>query len=408
MKKRIILHLAILFMPLLGFSQNEDIEKRMDKVNTLISKNKVDKAAEKLEDILDDYSTYGAGWDLLSKIRYSQWDRSKKNDSGGQVVVTVEGKDNDEETTKMASDLAEMLNGISPAKIAYNKYINTLRKATLFSNDSYYSSILLRSDRVKVDVDTNLNKKAIMLFNKGEISFQNKNFQEAAENYQKAIDVQPNFYKARLYLGDSYYYKRDYVKAIQKFNEAKEAFPRMLEPRKYLVDAYAKEELYQKCQEEAIATFTIYPDGSMKQKLADIVTINKKTLDIKWTQRKCYPNKIKNNNKFTFSEETIESNEWSAYKAAKGKIKEYCNVQGIIEKKNDVTTLKYLELYSWEELLKNDKSPELDEARKMQELGYLDCYVFVTCFHQDLYDQYLDFSINNSDKIIEYFNTFIK
>ena len=66
-----------------------------------------------------------------------------------------------------------------------------------------------------------------------------------------------------------------------------------------------------------------------------------------------------------------------------------------------------MELYSWEEMLKNSKDSSLDEARRMQKDGYLDCYVFVTCFHFDIYSQYLDFTKNNSNKIKEYYKKYI-
>ena len=69
---------------------------------------------------------------------------------------------------------------------------------------------------------------------------------------------------------------------------------------------------------------------------------------------------------------------------------------------------KYLEIYSWEKMLAESEDKSLDEAKKMQELGYLDCYVMITCFHQDFYEQYQDFAANNKDRIIKYFDLIIK
>jgi len=43
----------------------------------------------------------------------------------------------------------------------------------------------------------------------------------------------------------------------------------------------------------------------------------------------------------------------------------------------------------------------------MQKDGFLDCYVLVTCFHYDIYDQYLDFVTKNKDKVIEYYNKYL-
>jgi tetratricopeptide (TPR) repeat protein len=381
----------------------------MSKIEALISKNKVEKATKKLESLLNDYSRYGEGWDLLSKIKYQEYvNREQYNfEFGGNITVEVEGEENDDEAQKMAQDLAAMLNGLSPAKVAYHNYINTLRTATLMTNDAYYSSILLRSEKVVINVDSNITDEAYAFYKQGERAFSNRNYHEAAEFYQKAIEEQPNYYKARLYLGDAYYFKQDYIKAIQKFNIAKEEFPYMLEPRKYLVDAYYKEGLYDKSLQEAIETFTIYPDASMKIKLRDVVAIKGKKIAIKWTQRKCFPNKIVKQGVLDYTTAMDDLNGWPAYKAAKEKVEAFCDEKGLISK-NDITRTRYLEVYSWEELLKNDQSPELDEARKMQEMGYLDCYVFITCFHQDIYEQYQDFALNNKGKIIRYFNTFIK
>jgi hypothetical protein len=42
-------------------------------------------------------------------------------------------------------------------------------------------------------------------------------------------------------------------------------------------------------------------------------------------------------------------------------------------------------------------------ARVMDELGYLDCYVLVTLFHQDVYGQFADLVKNQPEKIKKYF-----
>jgi len=49
----------------------------------------------------------------------------------------------------------------------------------------------------------------------------------------------------------------------------------------------------------------------------------------------------------------------------------------------------------------------LDQARKMQEAGFLDCYVLVTCYHIDFYDQYLDFVTKNKAKVVDYYKKFL-
>ena len=51
----------------------------------------------------------------------------------------------------------------------------------------------------------------------------------------------------------------------------------------------------------------------------------------------------------------------------------------------------------------NSSRKHFQFARAMDKLGYLDCYVFVSLFHQDLYGQFADFSVNNMARIKEYF-----
>src|SRR5690606_35572773 len=114
-----------------------------------------------------------------------------------------------------------------------------------------------------------VSSKAIKFFNKAEEEFKNKNYNKAGEYYQRAIEYQPDFYKALLYLGDTYYFMNNYIEAINKFKQCSEKYPHFLEPRKYLVDAYRKEGLYDKSYEEAIEAVLVYPDLSMFAKMED-------------------------------------------------------------------------------------------------------------------------------------------
>lgn len=408
MKKQITLFLVGILISSMAFSQKADIEKRIKKVNKLLAKDKLDKADELLDEILYDYPVSGKLWDFSTKLKLQKWEDSKQLDGifEGNVTVTIEGAKSKEENQKLTNDFLSIINDLTPSKLAYKDLITTLRKATLFTNDAYYSSMIMRLELVDMEVDTNISSLAMEYYREAEREFHNKNYANAAENYQKAIDDQPHFYKANLYLGDTYYFMRDYIEAINKFKQAKEKFPEMLEPRKYLVDSYSKEGLYEKCLEEAIETFTIYPDVSMSQKLRDAARLNDKELEIEWTPRGCIPNTTKESKEKV--ELTTENDPWYHYQMSKEKIMDYCNEDGIITKENSLTNSKYMEVFGWEEMLINNENKQLDEARKMQELGFLDCYVMVTCFHHDFYKQYHDFAMNNEQKIIEYFNTFIK
>ncbi|HLG02924.1 MAG TPA: hypothetical protein VI731_04975, partial [Bacteroidia bacterium] len=121
--------------------------------------------------------------------------------------------------------------------------------------------------------------------------------------------------------------------------------------------------------------------------------------------RPVFPNKI------TESAETTTIEPWNAYHDAKDRIEDYCNDEGVITKKQSLTESKYLEVFSWESMLKKSNS-ENDEvfknfpfARDMQKAGWLDCYCFISAFHYWIHGQYTDFSKKNADRIREYINT---
>ncbi|MEI8202030.1 MAG: hypothetical protein WCH34_03405 [Bacteroidota bacterium] len=64
-------------------------------------------------------------------------------------------------------------------------------------------------------------------------------------------------------------------------------------------------------------------------------------------------------------------------------------------------------MFSWEQMLANSTDPSLEQARQMMKEGFLDCYVFINCFHIDFYDQFLDFVSKNKERIIDYFQKHI-
>lgn len=410
---RISLFLIFLLSGLTGFSQTNELEKKLEKAYELAKKDKLDEAEEYLEKLLSKEPSFGDGWDLLAKIRYKRYQSSKSMDGlfSGMTITTKDKDGNEVKNDSLAKKMAELLASSKPSKTAYSKFIYTARRATLESDDAYHCSFYIRSFLIDYDVDTNVNKKALKYYSNAEEAFGKKNYNEAAKHYQRALEEQPSFYKASLYLGDSYYFLGNYVTAINSFKDCVQKFPRFLEPRKYLVDAYYKEKLYANAFDEAVKSMYVYPDLSMRVKMEDAAFMNGKKVEIFGTARKVFPNQVKINsdlNLYTDKNFPKKSESWSHYTAAFDNVRKYCDDKGRL-KSNPVTQAKYLEVYCWEEMLKktaDDRS--LDEARKMQSLGYLDCYVLVSCFHYDIYDQYLDFAEQNKERIVDYFNTFTR
>lgn len=416
MAKKIVYSILFCLLSSFIFAQTNPAETKLEKIYALIDKNKIKPAEEQLEDLLEKYPSFGKAWDLLAKIKYYNYEQSKKlpNIFQGNISVTTTDEDGNKveaEDDSLASSLMNLLSTMNPSTAAYNEWLMTLKKATLFSNTAYGASINLRNAVRPVEVDTLVNSKALKYFNQAEEEFKNKNYNKAAGLYQRAIDNQPDFYKASLYLGDAFFYAGNYVDAIKYFKKCSDKYPTFLEPRKYLVDAYYKEGLHQKALDEAIKSTMTYPDLSINVKLEDIVYVmGNKTL-VEWQPRGLLPNVIKidtNELVFTEDEKTATPKEpWNFYKNALDKIAQFCNNKGQIIKTTTLTTSNYLEVYSWEEMLNNSSDDELKQAKEMQAKGYLDCYVLITCFHEDIYDQYHHFIANNRDKVLDYYRNVV-
>ena len=418
MKKNYLLFvLVLLFLSKINIAQHPELDKKLNKVYDLAKKGKLNEADKYLSTILNKSPEYGKGWEVLCRIRNQQYENSKISDNilNGNFTITTKDKNGKVVESKddtLINELMKTLEHIKPSKTAYDKYIYTLKKSTLFSNSCYENSIHLRSIYIDKNIDSNIRKTALKYFNDAEKEFRNKNYFQAANYYKKAIEEEPNYYKANLYLGDCYYSMQQYVDALNVFKDVVAKYPNLLEPRKYLTDALMNQQLYEKAYTEAIKTITVYPDMNMFVKIQNILYYQNKKLNIRWTPRMIMPNRIGKDpivsESYNDPEPLIAKNHWLAYKNAKTNIESYCNNQGIINQNNSLTTEKYLEVYSWKEMIKACKDNSMDEAKKMEEDGYLDCYVLITCFHIDIYDQFIDFASKNPQKIEAYFNKYSK
>ncbi len=414
---RVFVFLCLTILSFGAAAQSNPLDKMLVKGQELLNDGKFDDAEKYVVGLLKTNPDYGDGWDLLAAITYKQYEQSKALSISLSGGFSVEAKDENGKKVKGADSLLKSVNDFlkdfNPKKKAYNKFLYTMRKATCSSREAYQSSVFIRTMNVDVEVDSNVSKKALKYFSEAEAEFANKNYNNAATLYKRACEEQPDFYKAHMYLGDCYYATKNYTDAIISFKAARDKFPFLLEPRKYLIDAYGKTYLYDKCVDEAVQTMLIYPDLSMLQKLEDAAYMDHRKVDIKWTPRAVLPNVVEKKglhdiNSYTDGDDTVVLAPWIAYTAALEKISSFCDTNGIVIKPTGLTRSKYLEVYSWEEMLKNSIDPALDEARRMQKLGYLDCYVLVSCFHYDFYNQYRDFVTNNKDRVVAYFKTFTK
>jgi len=354
------------------FAQNS---KEVEKIVKMYNDGKSQKAIEKMQIIVDNEPT-DDNWEILIKMKFYRY----------QNALSSNSKNTDEQ----AAD--KQLSSVS-VSIFYHDFISTCKKASRETNNSIASQYL-RNFIVDHTVDTAISDVAYNEYSTAENYFAQKNYQKAIEFYQRAINLQPNFYRATIYLGDCYWYLQNYDKAIYYFERGIKMYPELLEPRKYLVDALMDKGDYDKALTACIDAIIVYPDAAMFNKLAIIASKTNNNFDLHWMPRTYELN-------ISGTAQPTLSGDLQIYREAKQHVAQNCDSLGIITN-SQVTTTQYLELYSWEKMLELMSAPQYDFAHQMQRAGFLDCYVFISLYHIDIYPQFKHFAANNPEKIKKY------
>jgi tetratricopeptide (TPR) repeat protein len=386
MKKTLIL--ICTFVVTQGFAQ---VSKDAKKATKLFSKGKVDKAVHILENAIKE-DPKDEHWDLLVTMSYKKYLFSKQVFDEQIRQILAKAMSGEENSFNLSSNYID----------DYDYLIEKCKDAQLYTQ-SNIAPILIRTLEVDYSPDTAISQEAKTTFAHGETLFRSGNYEKAREVYQKAYEMEPNYYAAKLYTGDAYYAMKNYDSATVYFSMAKKQCPDLLEPRKYLVDALANNNRFEEGIKECIDGIAVYPDPSMFAKLSDLYAIQDQDLNIQWIPR---------GSRIVYHGNDIQpSNDvnWKIYQSALGDLGKMVDTTGIINKLNRFTTSKYLEVYAWEKMLNSQSIlPEnLKFAKEMKEKGYLDCYVFISQFHIDLYPQFKDFVKNNRKKIHSYINRYL-
>ncbi len=402
---KLLIILAFLFTATIANAQDKvskkDI-KQYDKAVDYFNDRKYTEADKLLLKLTDKYPWQSEIWELRAKNSYYEYLTLKDyNPLKGQFSVTVKG--DGETSDSLTQALTNMLNNLDYGAIRKEGVVNICREATLKAADVIYACILLRSLTIDEPRDTAVGAEAKEQFDSAEEEFRRDNFKGAIKYYTKAIELEPTFYSAHLYLGDAYYNLKDYANAVKYFRKAIKLLPSGLEARKYIVDALyymgSYDEGYAECKEAIL----VYPDISMFNKLNAFAEKKAKKFDKKWIPRGAFPNVMGK-----VRARPVFDKNWNAYADAQLKIEPFCDTTGVIVKSTSLTSSRYAEVYAWEELLKSTPSTMFTEARAMQAAGYLDCYVFLSLFHNDLYAQYKDFAFNNHDRMMAYLDMLSK
>lgn len=332
-------------------------------------------------------------WVKMEFLRYQQ-DRDIY-DNITIEVETPEGEEPDSSVYKFFEDLKTY---------PKTKFINVCRKSTLESS-SHSGDYYLRKYLVDYDPDSARSEKAVSYFDEGKEFMEKEDYELAELNFRKAWAEDSAYYAAIVSLGNTFLAREDYDSAIVYYSMAKSMHPDLLEPRKNIIDALLEKELYFRAKKECLEAFTVYPGFDVKLRYQIILSQENKYMDSHRFLRYFFPNNMK------LEDQGILYGIWDTYRGCKSKISKYCSEDGIIEPNPD-TEDKYLEVYSFRKMLEEheDELPEyMRFGYKMMEEGYLECYVFFSMFHVDIYPQFKDYMSFEANRVktIEYIEKYL-
>lgn len=376
------------------------------KCEKLFKKEKYQEAAELFEPIVVNHPEECNVWPVLIKYRYAQYQTAKKHfRKSGQITITTSKNTS---TKKMAEELMNSLQSILNYTSIEFKYIGTLKSAALKCESNSTIEIYLRMATIDklYNPDTAISSEAWEFCAQAEQYFAAKDYDESIKYFKKALALEPDFKQAMVHLGDCYYMQKRYEKSAEYFRQAANKWPKLLDAQKYLTDALMNNGDFEEARDAAIEGIKRYPDSYMFMKYASATKEMEAEIDKGWVPRQVAVSKYKNTHYLIASKPSYS---WNVYSDAKNDIGAYCDsITGIIHTANTFTSSPYLEVYSWEKMLKSADKEEFAFAREMQEKGYLDCYVLLSLFHVDLYDQQQDFVSKNPEKVKEYMEMLMK
>ncbi len=365
--------------------------KTLAKAQSYYEKNKYDKAISTLIKVQTEHVFDNELWERRCVYEYDRYQSQLIADYIDILNNAGKGQTN--------FDLSKL-----KSTAYHSALVSACSSATLLCPQQENASWILHAEFLEPSVDTAVSDEAIEAYNKASEDYANANFSAAIRAYEKALQLDSNFYEANNKIAMCYYRDEKFEKAIPYFQKVIRLQPGMLDPRQNLVNCYTQLSRWQDAYGACVDGIIAYPDIRYFMKLDAICTKLGKTFDRHWMKRDYFPNMISANEQATTSEDP-----WTYYRLAKDKVFEFCNEEGIIKKKIEFTDQKYLECYSWEFMLKktDTEKREFGFARKVQKDGFLDCYAMVSMYHIFFSQQYADFSKHNAERIRIYINTYL-
>lgn len=407
-KNNVIILSSLLFLGFIGLpnlvsaQMDKKSQKSVIKATKLAKKGKYEKASEKMEAVLNEYPVNETLWKIYQEIKYEDY-RENYDPNIGFTINVKEGGDASE---ALIAAMEQSLNAV--LKRPKYEYLNAVNLASMCMPFNYNSSIMMRKQYIddRFWSPKDVNEESAKWFNEAEQYFGNKNYEKALTYYRKSFEADTSNYKAYLYMGDSYYAMKYYGEAAEFFRIAAAKQPRLVEPAKYLADCYKYKGEYEKALEEIKKCFFIYPDESLFVNLASFLPEIGMKLDRNWVLRLAPINNVKN--KYVRRNIFLDPLHFTHYTDALANLKDSYDENGILT--SDTATSKYLEVESWRymlEMTEGEDIPALDYARKMDDAGLLEPYLFINLFNVDLYEQYQDYLMNNPQKVRRYLDNYL-
>jgi tetratricopeptide (TPR) repeat protein len=290
------------------------------------------------------------------------------------------------------------------AQIPYEGYkqdfLLNARRATLdlFCNDS--ASGYLREFMVDtLNPDWGIPEEVTELFEDGLFQLRQRNYPAAAKLLEQAVANHPEYFHARMRLADTYFFLNKDSSARKLLRQVIQDYPLRPEPFVRIAEHFYEVGRYEDGIAALIDAICIYPQQNYFARIHDMALKLGYTFDDHWIRREVFPLTTSKNYEELIA---VEKTPWWQYQSVKQDVFSYYDTLGKV-RPNDKTTERYLEIYAWKKMLERTGKDKFPFARAMDKIDYLDCYVFITLFHQDIYTQFADFAKFNKERIKKYF-----
>ena len=404
MKKHLLFLLLTLFVLPVRAQLSNGSQKKLNKAVETFKQGKFDKGIADTEKILAKEPADNV-WGVLAQLYIMRAQNQKTSMSGSQATEALSDAlfESLLKIDALKNDTGKKTINISlPTKEKWEMRRFFVRG--LYQTEAEYLWIYYRRQYLDTDVQTDIKSEAKKVYEKAEENFASGNYNKAIEQYRQALEIQPDYYKAALYLGDAYYLKQDYDSAVKYFDLCMKRFPYEMEPAKFLTDAYYKKGDYEKALEVCIDGLTLFPEKGMIAKLELIAGKLNKNFNYQWVRRGVEPSRS------MFSKDTPGlSGAWKVYQDAAKEAYKRKLVDGALETDSLMEGTRYPEVYAWKKMLESPygNAAEFTRARQAMNAGYLEPYVLLIQYHMNFHQQWLHYKKDPENKIRSFFKEFV-